>query len=160
VPNSYDYTLSLTWTGNRGTGTSGVRDFDRSIIVEAENQPRLQVTADAPFHGIDGQWNPEQLLLASLSSCHMLSFFYVALQRGIVVVSYTDSPSAALQVTSTGAGAIQRATLRPVVSVGDATTIEDALQAHNAASQLCFINNSVNFVTTIEPTVVAAPASA
>lgn len=160
MQNSYDYSLNLSWTGNRGTGTSGVRDFDRSIIIEAANQPSLSVSADAPFHGIAGNWNPEQLLLASLASCHMLSFFFVALKREIVVLDYADAPTAVLTVASDGRGAIQTATLRPLVSVREEPMVDAAINAHAEASRLCFIKNSVNFATTIEPTVVMAPASA
>lgn len=150
----HTYALNLHWEGNLGTGTSGPRDFSRTVSIRAEGKPTLTASADTPFRGDADAWNPEELLLGSLSTCHMLSYFFVAVRHGVVVTSYSDSPTALLEVDSNGAGAITAATLRPTVTIADEAMRQAAVDAHAEASQLCFIANSVRFPVRHEPQVV------
>lgn len=152
------YDLTVTWTGNSGTGTSGVRDFSRSHTVEVPGKPTLLASADTPFRGDPEQWNPEELLLSALSGCHMLSYLWLATQRGVTVTHYVDQPSAALELHQDDSGEIVRATLRPAVTVLDERHRALALELHHEASQLCFIGRSVNFPVQHEPTVAVANA--
>ena len=84
------YALTSTWTGNTGTGTSGYRDYRRDVTIEVEGKPELLASADKPFRGDPARWNPEDLLLASLSECHLLSYLHACVTAGVVVVSYRD----------------------------------------------------------------------
>ena len=111
-------------------------------------------SADRTFHGDAARWNPEELLLAALSQCHMLSYLHVAVQHGIVVTAYRDAPVGVMRQEGQG-GRFVSATLRPVVtiSVGD-PAVADAI--HEEASRLCFIANSVAFPVAHEATTFTA----
>lgn len=154
MPRAIGYELALTWTGNRGVGTADLKSFSRNHRVEATGKPPLTVSADASFRGDKNQWNPEELLLAALSGCHMMSYFWVAVGEGIVVTDYRDEPSATLTLRGDGSGSITSVTLRPRVTVSSADMLAPALAAHKRASELCFIAQSVNFVVHHDPEVV------
>ena len=149
----HHYAVSVEWTGNRGTGTSGYRAYGRDHVVRAEGKlHELAGSSDRTFHGDRERWNPEELLLAALSQCHMLSYLHVASARGIVVTAYTDDATGEMQQTSDGGGHFTEATLRPVVTItaGDPA---DALDAHHEAAAKCFIAASVNFPVHHEPVI-------
>ena len=146
----HDYLVRVEWQGNLGTGTSGYRDYTRDTEITAEGVPSILGSADVPFHGSAERWNPELLLLAALSQCHLLSYLYVALKNGIVVESYSDSISGVLRTTAAGGGSFASATLRPIVGISKGDP-ELAASLHREASELCFIASSVNFPLTHEP---------
>ncbi|RKT33731.1 organic hydroperoxide reductase OsmC/OhrA [Microbacterium sp. AG1240] len=154
----HTYRLRARWTGDRGTGTSGYREYDRSVTIDVEGKPSLLASADVPFRGDPERWNPEDLLLASLSECHLLSYLYACVKVGVVVVGYEDDATAALLEDGRGGGAFTEVTLRPRVTVADASMTDAATAAHAQAREWCFIANSVNFPVRHEPTIlVAAP---
>jgi organic hydroperoxide reductase OsmC/OhrA len=146
----HHYEVSLTWSGNRGSGTSGYKEYGRDHTVHAEGKPDIHGSADRSFFGDAERWNPEELLIAALSQCHMLSFLHVAADAGVVVTGYTDTARGTLTLDGTGAGRVTEVTLAPHVIVAGAVPTEmDAL--HHRASELCFIANSVNFPVLHEP---------
>lgn len=153
--NPHRYACTMEWTGNRGTGTSGYRDYDRSYDVSAAGKPTLAGSADATFRGEREKWNPEEMLLAALSSCHMLSYLHVCADAGIVVTDYADTAEGSMELSSDGSGRFLTVTLRPrvVVSESDAET---AQILHHLAHEKCFIANSVNFPVAVEAVVVVA----
>ncbi|MGK9221569.1 MULTISPECIES: OsmC family protein [Microbacterium] len=140
----HHYALTATWTGNRGTGTSGYRDYDRSVSLRIEGKPEVLASADVPFRGDGARWNPEDLLLAALSECHLLSYLHACVVRGVVVTSYVDEAVGTMRQQGNG-GRYESVTLRPRVTVADASMVEDARAAHDDAHEWCFIANSVNF---------------
>ncbi|MCX7521200.1 OsmC family protein [Microbacterium sp. STN6] len=145
------YEITTEWTGDRGTGTTSYRDYGRDHIISAEGKPPILGSADRTFHGDRDRWNPEELLLAALSQCHMLSYLHVATTHGVVVVGYEDAASGTLQTETDGSGHFTRATLRPRVTVA-AGSMRDAAQAlHEEAATKCFIAASVNFPVEHEP---------
>jgi organic hydroperoxide reductase OsmC/OhrA len=148
----HHYAMTLDWTGNRGTGTSGYRAYGRDHVIAAAGKPSIAGSADRTFHGDADRWNPEELLLAALSQCHLLSYLHVAASHGIVVVDYTDDAVGQMEQTRDGGGHFTSATLRPVVTIagGDA---ELALAIHAEASSKCFIAASVNFPVGHEPSI-------
>lgn len=152
------YALRTTWTGNRGTGTTGYRDYDRSATIEVAGKPDLLASSDKPFRGDPARWNPEDLLLAALSECHLLSYLHACVQAGVAVVSYTDEASGVMIEDGRGGGAFREVTLRPRVVVADASMVDAATAAHAQAHEWCFIANSVNFPVRHEPIVTAGPA--
>ena len=154
MPRDHHYAVRIRWTGDRGTGTSGYRDYSRANVLTAAGKHDIDGSADRTFHGDAGRWNPEELLLAALSECHMLSYLHVATRNGVVVTGYTDEPTAVLRQEGDG-GAIVSATLRPVVTVSDGDT-DLAQRLHEEASRLCFIATSVAFPVQHEPRVVRA----
>lgn len=139
------YRLRSEWTGNRGTGTSGYRDYDRSVAISVAGKPDLQASSDKPFRGDPAKWNPEDLLLAALSECHLLSYLHACVTSGVVVVSYEDEATGRMVEDGRGGGAFAEVTLHPRVVVAEAAMIPAAEQAHAQAREWCFIANSVNF---------------
>ena len=149
------FRLRSEWTGNTGTGTSGYRDYGRQVSVNVEGKPELLASAAPAFRGDADRWNPEDLLLAALSECHMLSYLHACVQAGVVVTSYVDNAEALL-VTEGNGGRFREAVLRPRISVAEESMIPAAIEAHHPAHEWCFIANSVNFDVRIEPEIFVA----
>ncbi len=149
----HHYALEIEWTGNRGVGTADYRSYGRDHVVRAEGKHDLAGSSDRSFRGDPDRWNPEELLLAALSQCHMLSYLHVAATHGIVVEQYTDAATGTMEQTHNGGGHFTLATLRPrvTISAGDPQL---ALELHHEASEKCFIAASVNFPVKHEPEVV------
>ena len=149
----HHYSVDVAWLGNRGSGTSGYREYGRQSVVTAAGKHELETSADRTFHGDADRWNPEELLLAALAECHMLSFLHVAVKHGVVVTDYTDAAQGTMEQQGDG-GRFTSVTLRPVVTVS--APLDDELFAtlHHEAGEACFIANSVNFPVRHEPRVV------
>lgn len=143
------YEVTVRWTGNRGTGTKDYRGYGRDHVVEAAGKGEIAGSSDPTFRGDKTRWNPEELLVAALSQCHMLSFLHVCVTMGLVVESYEDHPVGVMAERAGGSGAFTQVTLHPevVFSAGD---MSQADVAHEKAHHLCFIANSVNFPVMIE----------
>jgi organic hydroperoxide reductase OsmC/OhrA len=153
---THTYDLTVTWTGNTGTGTSSYGAFERSVELSADGRPDIPGSADPSFRGAADRWNPEQLLVASLSQCHMLWYLVLCAKEGIVVTDYVDHASGTLVETPDGGGHFETVTLRPAVTIGGSDHIERATALHGRAHDLCFVANSVNFAVLTEPAVVGA----
>jgi organic hydroperoxide reductase OsmC/OhrA len=154
------YRVDVEWTGNRGSGTSGYREYGRENLVTAEGKPPLECSSDRVFHGNADRWNPEDLLVASLSQCHLLSYLHVAVLHGVTVTGYRDEATAVMSQTPDGGGRFTSVTLHPVVEIADPAQAELAQSLHREASAKCFIAASVNFPVLHEPSVVVRePAS-
>ncbi len=151
----HHYRLNATWTGNRGTGTSGYRDYDRAVTLTVDGKPELLGSADKPFRGDPERWNPEDMLLAALAQCHLLSYLHACVVAGVVVVSYQDDAVGTMLDDGSGAGRFTDVLLRPRVVVAEASMIEAAEAAHAQANAWCFIANSVNFPVRHEAHVTA-----
>lgn len=149
----HHYTVDVAWLGNRGSGTSGYRDYGRTSAITAAGKHPIEASADRTFHGEADRWNPEELLLAALSECHMLSFLHVAVKHGVVVTAYADSAVGTMQQQGDG-GRFTSVTLRPVVTVAEPVDDAQFAAMHHEASSVCFIANSVNFPVGHEPRAV------
>ncbi|GAB2969335.1 OsmC family protein [Nocardioides montaniterrae] len=147
------YALALSWQGNRGSGTSGYRDYGRDALVTAAGKPDLLGSADPTFRGDASRWNPEELLLAALAQCHLLSYLHSAVNHGVVVTAYDDEPVGTMEQVGQG-GRFTSVLLRPRVTVADASMVEVARAIHHEASENCFIAASVAFPVTHEPTIL------
>jgi organic hydroperoxide reductase OsmC/OhrA len=156
ISGHHDYTIGVRWDGDLGTGTSGYRDYSRELTVTAAGKHDLEGSADRPFRGDPSRWNPEELLLASLAQCHLLSYLHVAVTLGVVVTAYTDDAVGTMVEDGAGSGAFTEAVLRPRVTVADPSMVDAARAGHARANELCFIANSVNFPVRHEPTIVVA----
>ena len=155
---AHEYRIGIEWTGNRGTGTSGYRAYGRELLIHANDKPALEGSADPTFHGNAERWNPEELLVAALSQCHMLSYLHMAVRAGVVVTGYTDEATGIMQQEGLG-GAFTSVTLRPRVTIADASMAAAARAAHADAREACFIANSVNFPVHHEPEILVAPSA-
>jgi len=150
------YALTVQWTGNLGGGTSSYRGYSRDHDVLIPGLPELKGSADPTFHGDRERYNPEQLLLAALAQCHMLSFLHVAVKHGVVVTDYRDEATGLMKLNRDGSGQFESVTLRPQVTLADERHLELAGQLHHEANQLCFIARSVNFPVEHAPVTMAA----
>jgi organic hydroperoxide reductase OsmC/OhrA len=159
MKDTHDYRIGVEWRGNRGTGTSGYRDYGRQLVVRAADGRELEGSADPTFHGDADRWNPEELLVAALAQCHMLSYLHMAVRAGVVVTAYADEAEGVLVQQGLG-GRFAEVVLRPVVTVADESMVDRARSAHAEAYEHCFIASSVNFPVRHEPTIVVAGRSA
>ena len=150
---THNYNLSVKWTGNNGEGTNGYRSYKRSYEVFVEGKEIINGSADAAFLGDVTKYNPEELLLASLSGCHMLWYLHLCAETGVIVYSYTDLPIGTMIETENGGGRFESVKLFPTVIVLRKDMVEAATLLHKKANELCFIANSVNFTVTHEPVI-------
>ncbi|MFF1251508.1 OsmC family protein [Pseudarthrobacter sp. NPDC058329] len=150
------YALTVQWTGNLGEGTSSYRGYSRDHDIVVPGLPVLRGSADPTFHGDRERYNPEQLLLAALAQCHMLSFLHVAVKHGVVVTDYRDEATGLMRLNRDGSGQFESVTLRPQVTVADGQHVALAAELHHEANQVCFIARSVNFPVEHVPVTVAA----
>lgn len=158
MQNDHRFEVGVEWVGNRGSGTSGYREYGRDVVVRAAGKADIAGSSAKVFHGDATRWNPEEQLVVALSQCHLLSYLHVATQNGIVVESYTDDAWGIMQQQGQG-GRFTEVTLRPVVTIS-AGDPELARTLHAEASRLCFIAASVNFPVHHEPEIRQAAASA
>jgi len=149
----HHYTTQLEWTGNNGSGTNNYKSYERSYTVSVDNKPPILGSSDSAFRGDVTKYNPEDLLVSSLSACHMLWYLHLCSAAGIIVVSYTDKATGTMIEKQDGSGCFTEVTLHPTVFVADSSMIEMATQLHKKAHAYCFIANSVNFPVKHLPTI-------
>lgn len=154
----HHYALEVRWTGNRGTGTSAYTAYGRDHVVSARGKPDLPGSSDAAFRGDAARWNPEELLVAALSQCHLLAYLHECVRAGVVVTTYTDAPIGTMRTDAEGGGSFAEVTLRPVVTVAEPGMAERAQALHDAAHHHCFIASSVTFPVRHQPSVRVAAA--
>lgn len=147
----HTFKATVHWTINQGESTQNPRTFSRNHEVSIANKlSDLKVSAAKPFRGDDTLYNPEDLLLSALTSCHMMSYLYVCAQNKIEVLSYTDRAEGDLEVNASGSGSFKTVRLKPKVTIKGINQKELALRLHKEANSLCFIANSCNFPITHE----------
>jgi organic hydroperoxide reductase OsmC/OhrA len=153
---THHYELTVVWTGNRGEGTAGYRAYARDHEVMAEGRPAIHGSSDPVFRGDAARWNPEQLLVAALSQCHLLSYLHACADAGVVVMAYEDQPDGVMEETEDGGGHFTEVTLRPAVTVAEESMAEAARELHDRAHALCYIASSVKFPVRHEPEIRAS----
>ena len=146
------YRVDVIWTGNRGVGTRGYRDYGRDHEIRAEAKPSIPGSSDPSFRGDAARWNPEELLLASVSACHKLWCLHLCSAAGVVVTGYEDQAEGVMVETADGGGHFASVTLRPRVRLAPGSDTARAGALHHDAHQKCFVANSVNFPIAVEPT--------
>ncbi|WP_262247153.1 OsmC family protein [Parapedobacter soli] len=149
----HQYQTTIEWTGNTGAGTSHYSGYERSYRINEENKPEILGSADPAFLGDKHKYNPEGLLVAALSSCHMLWYLHLCSGAGIIVTAYKDNATGVMVETSNGGGQFIEVTLHPSVTVKESNMIDKAIELHKKANELCFIANSVNFPVRHHPKV-------
>ena len=147
----HDFTTTIRWTGNRGTGTAHYRGYGRSWDIAVPGREPVHCSNDPLLGGDPGRMNPEDLLLSALSACHMLWYLHLAHDAGIVVHAYSDEPLGHAESEGGGVGRFTGATLRPHATVAPGTDLERAAALHGEVGALCFIARSVAFPVAHEP---------
>jgi organic hydroperoxide reductase OsmC/OhrA len=145
------YSVHVNWTGNEGQGTKSYKAYRRDHTIAAEGKPPLLASSDPAFRGDPARYNPEDLLVASLSACHMLWYLHLCAVNRVVVLSYEDSASGAMKENEDGSGAFVSVELQPVVTISSDSDMAKAESLHHAAHARCFIANSVNFAVEVKP---------
>lgn len=141
---AHHYKADMQWAGNLGTGTSDYRAYSRNYSVRVQGKPELAGSSDAAFRGDRERYNPEDLLVISLSACHMLSYLHVAAVNHVVVVEYTDQAEGTFEENDDGGGRFTEVVLHPRVTISSGSE-ELAMKLHESAHERCFIASSVNF---------------
>jgi organic hydroperoxide reductase OsmC/OhrA len=149
---AHHFTVSLTWTGNRGSGTSNYRAYGRDHEIAGEGKSAAIHASSTPvFRGDKERYNPEELLIGALSGCHMLWFLHLCAEAGIVVTAYRDSAVGTMDLNPDGSGQFSEVVLHPCVEYEQAPP-QDRIEAlHHRAHELCFIARSVKFPVRCEP---------
>lgn len=154
----HTYETTLVWTGNTGAGTASYRSYERAHELSAPGKPTIHGSSDSVFRGDPQRWNPEDLLVASLSACHLLVFLHRAAVAGVTVVDYTDSATGTMLETADGGGAFTEVVLRPRVTVETDDMVAACDELHRQAHAGCFIARSVSFPVRHEATATALGA--
>lgn len=141
----HHYTMNLTWTGNLGTGTSNYKSYERAHEMIAGNKPAILGSSDPSFRGDASKYNPEELFLSSISSCHMLWYLHLCSTHKIIVTSYEDTAEGVMIEDNDGSGRFTEVILKPKVVITDVSKKELARELHSQANKMCFIANSCNF---------------
>lgn len=157
---THEYTTRVVWTGNRGEGTSGYRAYERAHEISVPGKPVIPGSSDPAFRGDRARYNPEDLLVSSLSACHMLWYLHLCAEAGIVVTGYVDDAAGTMVETEETGGHFTEVVLRPTVTVRPEAQVDLAIRLHDRAHHLCFIANSVNFPVRCEARVEVEAAVA
>jgi len=151
---SHEYKTHMVWTGNLGEGTKTYRSYKRNFTLTAPGKPELLGSSDHAFRGDADRYNPEDMLVAALSSCHMLSYLHLCAINDIVVTAYEDHASGTMEERPDGSGVFTHVQLNPKVTITPESDAEKAESLHHKAHELCFIANSVNFPVENSPTIL------
>ena len=153
----HTYDVQMKWTGNSGEGTKSYSGYRRDHVYEADGKPPIPGSSDPNFRGDGTRYNPEELLVAALSSCHMLWYLHLCSVNHIVVESYEDVAVGTMNEKPDGSGNFVRVVLKPRITISSGDR-EKAIALHHEAHKMCFIANSVNFPVEAEPVVEVATA--
>lgn len=140
----HTFSANIQWTGNLGTGTSAYTEYSRNHTLSAEGKAPLACSSAPEFRGDGAIYNPEDMLLYSVSSCHMLWFLHCCADAGVIVTAYTDNPQGTLVIDSNGIGKFTEITLHPVVSIQNQVDELQLSKLHEKAHKHCFIANSLS----------------
>ena len=150
----HTYTINLKWTGNTGKGTKEYTSYSRDHLIHAEGKNQeIQGSSDPNFRGDPNRYNPEELFLSSIVSCHMLWYLHLCSTHNIVVMDYKDEPLGIMSENKNGSGQFEHVTLRPTIKIESQQNREKAIQLHHEAHEMCFIARSCNFEIRVEPTI-------
>ncbi len=145
------YRPFISWTGNTGAGTANYKAYERAHVIGAPGKPEIAGSSDANFRGDASRWNPEDMFVASASTCHMLWYLHLCAVNDVVVLDYRDEPEGLMIEEADGSGAFTRIVLKPVVKLAPASSEQKARELHHEAHKMCFIANSVKCEIVTEP---------
>jgi len=141
----HHYKTKTIWKGNRGKGTFNYTSYDREHIIRVENKIDIIGSSDPNFRGDNTKHNPEEFLVSSVSSCHMLWYLHLCSSEGIIVLNYEDEAFGTMVENENGSGYFSEIILNPLVTVSKETMAQRAILLHEEANKYCFIANSLNF---------------
>lgn len=149
---THHYAVTVKWTGNSGSGTSNYRRYERKHEISVEGRTSMiPGSSERIFRGDPARWNPEELLVASISACHQLWYLHLCAVAGVVVVDYVDHAEGIMEESEDSSGRFTKVILRPEVTITTSSDSARALELHKEAHAKCFIASSVNFPVKHEP---------
>jgi organic hydroperoxide reductase OsmC/OhrA len=152
---THEYKSRLVWDGGSAPDFTYTA-YSRKYHIGVEGKPDLQGSADPLFRGDADRYNPEDLFVAALSSCHLLSYLALCARQGVTVVGYEDDASGTMTIRPDGSGKFDEVTLRPVVTIAADADEALALSLHDEAHKQCFIASSVAIPVHHQPTINVA----
>lgn len=152
-PKTHNYQTQVLWTGNQGQGTSNYQAYQRNYEIIVEGKPVILGSSDPAFRGDKTRYNPEELLLASLSSCHLLWYLHLCANKSVVVTDYLDRAVGKMMENQDGSGSFIEVILQPVVTITSASDKQKAEELHELAHHFCFVANSMNFPVRCQPSI-------
>jgi organic hydroperoxide reductase OsmC/OhrA len=152
---THRYQTQVLWTGNLGQGTVNYRAYERSHEIVVEGKPLILGSSDPAFRGDKTKYNPEELLVSSISTCHMLWYLHLCAEGAVVVTHYIDRAVGTMLETEDGSGRFTEVVLKPIVTVTHSSDTKQAEQLHEQAHRFCFVANSMNFPVLCEPSIQA-----
>lgn len=147
------YSVNVKWTGNLGEGTKKYTGYSRDHEIQAVGKPLILGSSDPAFRGDETRYNPEDLFVSTISTCHMLWYLHLCTVNKIIVIKYEDTPKGIMTETESGSGQFQKVTLYPSIVIKATDKMKLAKTLHQEAHKYCFIANSVNFEVACEPTI-------
>jgi len=147
----HPYSIKLNWTGNTGEGTTNYRNYLRDHEIAIEGKQKILCSSDPSFRGDPSRYNPEELLVASLSGCHMLWYLHLCAVNGVNVLKYEDHAEGVMNEKEDGSGIFEKVTLKPWILIDKPEMTQKAHELHHEANKKCFIANSCNFPVVHEP---------
>ena len=148
---THTYRTTVRWTGNQGSGTSAYRAYSRNHEIVANGKPVILASSDPAFHGDPGRHNPEDLLVASVSGCHMLWYLHLCAVNKVVVLEYEDNAAGTMEETGDDGGHFVEVTLQPIITITAQSNLDTARRLHHDAHEKCFVASSVNFPVRVQP---------
>ena len=152
----HHYKIGLEWTGNNGVGTATYAAYDRNYTISAAHKPLLIGSSDSAFRGDNTKYNPEDMLVSSIASCHMLWYLHLCADEGIIVETYSGYAEGVMAETGQNGGHFVEVVLKPEITVSEDWMIDKAIALHEDAHRHCFIANSCNFPIRVEAQCSAA----
>lgn len=152
----HNYNIRVEWTGNLGTGTQDYHSYSKDHEINAnDKQVIIPGSSDPAFRGDSTRYNPEELLVSTISSCHMLWYLHLCADNNINVISYIDSATGIMEEFKNGSGKFKSVTLSPSIQIENyALNHLKAEELHLRAHEMCFIANSVNFDINVVPNIL------
>lgn len=147
------YKVRLDWTGNDGEGTKSYKSYRRDHTISVDGKPDIPASSDPSFRGDRTRYNPEELLVAALSSCHMLWYLHLCAANNITVMEYRDNATGVMRENTDGSGEFVHVLLKPAIKISSGDKAK-ARELHGQAHRLCFIARSVNFPVEVEPDIL------
>ncbi|MBU8975953.1 MULTISPECIES: OsmC family protein [unclassified Lysobacter] len=145
-----EHLASIRWT--RNGQPFDYEHYPRDHEVRFERGQRITGSAAPAYFGSAQGVDPEEMLVAALSSCHMLTALAIAAKKGWTVDAYEDDAVGTLGKNDEGRAAVTHVTLRPrIVFADQAPSAEELKKLHESAHRNCFIASSVKTVVAVEP---------
>ncbi len=159
MSDTHTFETTLAWPADAAQKLPPDPAFSRNSVLAAPGKPVIVASSPAVFGGDTARYNPEEMLMLSLSQCHLLTYLAIAAKKRMGILKYEDRVVGTLGMGASGKMQMVDVLLRPRVTVAKGTNLTDAHALHETAHASCFMANSVNFTVRNEPLIIEAGAA-